>query len=423
MAATAAMQMFMRALQANTTELSEMATQALAANPALEELPPLNNRDEAAEPADHERTARHAGFMESLQAQTTLSSHLEEQIRQSALPPATEAAALAIIPYLNRHGFFSETPQEVARQLGIPQKRFQQALGAVQDLDPAGVGAEDLRESLILQLQRKGENGGIPMLLLRDYWDDLVRHRYAAVARALDVEEEAVAIAARRIARLNPDPGSGFTNTELSLITPDILVTQEDDELVVTLTGDGVPRLALSADYRQMMAEKADKPEVRSYLSRCFREGRELIRAIADRQQTILSVAKAIVGRQKRFFLNGPQHLLPLKMEDIAGMLQVSVSTISRAVRGKYLRCRHGVYELRSFFSATLQGEGGNISSAGAVQARIRTLVEEENPAYPMSDAAIEAALAAEGISIARRTVAKYREQLRILPASLRKKK
>lgn len=421
MAATAAVQMFMRALQANSAELSELATQALAGNPALEELPPKQDEDmsSAAGSVDLEASRRHERFLESITEQETLGAHLEEQIRRSALPPETEAAALAIIPYLNQHGFFAEAPQQVRQELGLGDSVFRKALRAVQDLEPAGVGAVDLRESLILQLLRKGERGGIPMQLLRHHWDDLVRHRYAEAARALDVEEEAVALAARRIARLNPDPGSGFARAELNIITPDIMVTEEDGRLNVSLTDEGIPRLALSASYREMLSERADNPELRAYLSRCFREGRELIRAIHDRQQTILSVARAIVEQQKAFFLRGPEYLVPLRMDRVATELGISTSTVSRAVRGKYLRCAHGVFELRRFFSSAIS----ETESAGSVQARIRQLVADEDPGKPLSDAAMAELLEQEGIPIARRTIAKYREQLRILPASLRRKK
>lgn len=417
MAATAAVQMFMRALQANTTELSELATQAMAGNPVLEEAP--RHESESAEIPDYERTRRHAQFLESLTRQPTLAEHLEEQVRRSALPAATEASALALIPYLNHHGFFSEAPESIAHELGMKEKHFRRGLRALQELEPAGVGAADLRESLILQLRRLGEHGGIPMQLLQHHWEELVHHRYAEAAQALEVEEEAVSIAARRIARLNPDPGSGFSRAELNIISPDVVVTEEEGELRVELTGDGIPQLALSADYREMMSEQAENPELRRYLSRCFREGRELIRAIADRQQTILTVAQAIVARQKAFFRRGAEHQVSLKMETIAADTGVSVSTISRAVRGKYLKCSFGVFELRSFFSAAL---GGDASAAG-VQARIRELVAAEDPAHPLSDAALETALRQEGISLARRTIAKYREQLKILPASLRRKK
>ncbi|MBQ3218082.1 MAG: RNA polymerase factor sigma-54 [Akkermansia sp.] len=421
MAATAAVQMFMRALQANNAELNELATQALAGNPALEELPPLREEDTSGQGSSPNRdaTQRHARFLESLTEQITLGAHLEEQIRRSALPPETEAAALAIIPYLNHHGFFAEPPQQVENELGLDATVFRRALRAIQDLEPAGVGATDLRESLILQLQRRGERGGIPMQLLRHHWDDLVRHRYAEAARALDVEEEAVALAARRIARLNPDPGSGFARTELQIITPDVVVEEEEGKLNVSLTEEGIPRLALSASYREMLSERADNPELRAYLSRCFREGRELIRAIHDRQQTILSVARTIVEQQKAFFLRGPEYLVPLRMDRVATELGISTSTVSRAVRGKYLRCAHGVFELRRFFTSAVS----ETESAGSVQARIRQLVADEDPGKPLSDAAMAELLEQEGIPIARRTIAKYREQLRILPASLRRKK
>lgn len=420
MVATAAMQMFMRTLQATNMELQQIAAQAMAANPALEELPPAEPDAESGVP-DAEATRRHDFFLESLTEEETLSAHLAEQIRQSALPPAVEDAALRLIRHLDPHGYFGRNPEQVREEEQIAAPVFRKALSAVRDLDPAGVGAADLRDSLIIQLERLGEGKELPLLLLREHWDALVRHRYAEAAKALNRTESDVAAAARRIARLNPDPGSGFAPTERNVISPDLVV---DSELNVTLTGENVPRLTLSAAYREMMAEQADKPEVRSYLSRCFREGRELIRAVEERQQAILSVARALVARQTAFFRKGPHALAPLKMEDIAADCACSISTVSRAVNGKFLRCAHGVYELRSFFTAALPAEeGGAGVSAGAVQARIRALIEAEDPRKPLSDAKIEAALSAEGTVVARRTIAKYREQMKILPASLRKVK
>ena len=193
--------------------------------------------------------------------------------------------------------------------------------------------------------------------------------------------------------------------------------------LRVELTTAGIPRLGIAEQYRDMLADYADRREVHSYLTRCIREGKEFIKAIGDRQQTILQVAQAIVARQRPFFLQGPQALLPMRMEDIAEATGVHTSTISRAVNGKYLRCDFGVFELRRFFSAALPAAaGGEAVSADSVQAAIRALIAGENPAKPLSDAKLEAALAEQGITVARRTVAKYREKLRILPASLRKK-
>lgn len=436
MVATAAMQMFMRALQATSMELSQMAATAVASNPALEELPESRQGKEEEiqthdsysgsvySGVDYDATRRHDFMMDSLTEELSLSEYLEAQVRQSALPPAVESACLRLISYLDDHGYFTEAPEDIARELHIPAEIFRQALRALRDLDPAGVGATGLRQSLMLQLERLGEGESLSMTLLRDYWDELIRHRYDIAAKGLGLDEVAVAGAAHRLARLNPDPGSAFSQAERHIISPDLLVTRRGNELQVSLTGNGVPRLGLSPQYREMMAEHADEPELRRYLSKCFREGRDIIKAIADRQETILTVARAIVSRQRDFFLKGPHALSPLKMEQIAGATGLAISTVSRAVKGKYIQCDHGVYELRGFFTAALpaaENDGG--ISAGAIQARIRELVDAENPLKPLSDAKIEEALAKEGITIARRTIAKYRDQLKILPASLRKER
>ena len=416
MVATAAMQQFMRALQATNMELRTLATQAIAANPALEELAPVADEDELSTP-DYAATQRHDYLLDSLSDAPSLAAHLEEQVHCSALPAKVEAAALELVQHLDERGYFADAPQEIAAQHGWSKNTLTKALQAVQDLDPAGVGAADLRESLVLQLRREGEEHSLAMQLLQSHWQQLVQHRYAEAARELGESELAVAGAARRIAQLNPDPGSAFARENTSVITPDIIVTRRGDELEVTLTDANIPRLGISAEYREMMAEQADKPEVRRYLSRCFSEGRELIKAIAQRQQTILQVAQAIARHQRAFFLQGTSALIPLKMEQIADATGLHISTISRAVNGKFLKCSFGVFELRHFFTTALDG-----TSPESIQTRLRELIEAEDPLHPLSDARLEQLLAAEGITIARRTIAKYRDQLRILPASQRRR-
>ncbi len=415
MVATAAMQQFMRALQATNMELRTLATQAMAANPALEELPPEVAEEDAPAP-DYAAAQRHDYLLDSLSDAPSLATHLEEQVRRSALPAKVEQAALELVQHLDERGYFAESPEELAAEQGWSKSTLAKALQAVQDLDPAGVGAVDLRESLVLQLRREGEEHSLAMQLLQNYWQQLVQHRYADAARELGESELAVAGAARRIAQLNPDPGSAYARENNSVITPDIIVTPKGDELEVTLTDANIPRLGISAEYREIMAEQADKPEVRRYLSRCFSDGRELIKAIAQRQQTILQVAQAIVQHQRAFFLHGTSALIPLKMEQIASTTGLHVSTISRTVNGKFLKCSWGVFELRHFFTATLDGH-----SPEAVQTHLRQLIAAEDPRHPLSDARLEQLLAAKGITIARRTIAKYRDQLHILPASMRK--
>lgn len=418
MVATAAMQLFMRTLQATNMELQQMAAQAVAANPTLEESEPTVS-PESFTPTDTELSVFR---LDSVTEAPSLSRHLEEQLRRSALPPATEAAALTLLQHLSPRGFFEEAPTTIAEQEHIPNRHLKAALAAIRDLDPPGVGAEDLRDSLMLQLKRLGEEDGLPMQLLREHWEALVQHRYAEAARKLGTEEYRVTDAAARIARLNPNPGAGFAPEERMIFQPDIVVERDGDELTVQLTGENVPKLALSAAYREMMAEQADKKEVRQYLSHCFREGRDLIRAIEQRQQTILKVAQAIVARQRDFFLRGEQHLRPMKMEDIAADTELHTSTVSRAVNGKYLRYNRKLTELRRFFTTALPAAGDTAVSPETIKARIREHIAAESPAKPLSDARLESLLAADGMPVARRTIAKYREQMKILPAHLRRK-
>lgn len=423
MVASATMQLFMRTLQAANMELALQVHQAVAANPALEELPPPDYQESGtSQAADFEATHRHSAFIDSLTEEETLQSYLEQQIRTSALSRELEQACLLLIGHLDGHGRFTVVPESVAEDHHLSPALLHKALKLVQELEPAGVGAIDLQESLIIQLRRAGDPRSLAMRLLQECWPDLVHHRYEVAARKIGADLQQVQLAARRIARLNPDPGSDFAKVEQNIISPDIIVTRRGNQLDISLTGEGIPRLTLSADYRNMMAEHADKPELRQYLSRCFREGRDLIRAIDQRQQTILTVANAIVARQRDFFFLGLRAMKPLRMEDIAADTGLHVSTVSRAVNGKFLRCDFGVFELRRFFSAELSSaEGQTGHSAEAVQSRIRQLIAEENPAVPLSDADIAAALADDGIVVARRTVSKYREAMHILPASLRK--
>ena len=425
MVATATMQQFMRALQATNMELRTLAAQAMAANPALEELPPREPEEDTAEytAPDTAAARRHDYLLDSLTEAPSLAEHLDEQIRRSALSAKVESAALLLVQNLDEHGYFCETPAAIASRENWSPQLLGKALQVVQDLDPAGVGAADLRESLILQLRREGEEHSLAMQLLETRWHDLVQHRYSEAAQALGVPEPAVAGAARRIAQLNPDPGRDFQHDTNAAVTPDLIVSINEDGIPeIALTEANIPRLTLSAEYREMMAEQADKPEVRRYLSRCFSEGRELIKAIADRQKTILLVASEIVQRQRAFFLHGPAALAPLRMDQVAEATGLHISTISRAVNGKFLQCSQGIFELRHFFTTALPaGNTGSISPEAA-QARIRDLIAAEDPRHPLSDAALEQKLGDEGITIARRTIAKYRDLLRILPASQRRR-
>ena len=437
MSLNSSMQLFLRTLQATLMELKDLTNQALSTNPVLEELPspPAPTSDDGMPHGlDYAATERHELLMDSLPQQTTLISHLEEQVLQSALPPILEQDSLQIIAHLDTHGFLTD---EEAIQNILPPERYRDALHVVQDLEPAGVGARNLQESLLLQLRRADEADSLAYRLVKTEWENLINHRYAVSARSLGVSEKQVTAAAHRISRLSPDPGSGFSPAERCVIIPDVIVERIGTKLSVSLTGEGVPHLALSSQYREMLTEQSDSPELRRYLSHCFSEGRNLIRALEKRQETILSVAQSIVRFQKDFFFKGPSHLKPLRMEQVANDTAMHISTISRAVNGKFLRCEYGMFELRRFFSTSLpiaetkqKISGGAENppmvapaiSAAAAQARIRYLVDHESPTKPLSDAKIEILLLKEGICISRRTIAKYRDRMHILPTHLRKR-
>lgn len=426
MVANASMQLFMRTLQATTTELSQMTAQAVAANPALEELPPEVRDDEFPVSApNYAATERHDVFMNNLSSVPTLREYLEQQILCSAEVPAHRDAALVLVGYLDLHGRLEESLDTIARDEALPLHALQAGLKIIQSLDPPGVGAADLQECLLLQLHAAGMAGCVAERILLHTPTELIRGDYAAIAARLSVSEQKVEEACRILRSLNPDPGSAFEDTERNVITPDLVVSTDDDgELTVNLTGSHVPHLGLSADYREMMAERADDTELRRYLSRCFREGRDLIQAIENRQTTLLSVARAIVHRQPAFFRKGRSALKAMKMQDIADELGVNVSTVSRAVNGKYLRCSHGVYELRSFFSQALSSSDGSgaVSAADAI-ARLKVLIDSEVTSAPYTDERLAQLLSDAGIRISRRTVAKYRDRLRIPPAHLRRRR
>lgn len=432
MVATTSMQLFMRALQSNTLELSQLIREAMESNPVLEEIPQQESaRDEESWESSAENNSEHDARREfafdSLHAQPTLSEHLREQVLQSALDPDTEQTLLLLTAELDHRGFFEESPEKIAERLGIAPTLLERALTTLRELDPPGVGARDLRDSLLIQLEQLGEGNGLTAELLRHRWDDLVQHRYDSAAKALGVNIDIVQAAALRIARLNPNPGSGFLREEPP-VAPDLVVEVDKQGEVHTLMAEStLPVLAMNPAYKEMLATRADNKELHGYLSKCFREGRELIRAIAARQETILNIGRAIVEKQKDFFLHGVVALVPLTMEEIAAKLAIHPSTVSRAVNGKYLLCAHGLFELRYFFQSGVQTEasdGENISSfaAAAVQIQLKKLIDEEDPHKPLSDAKLETLLAQLGITVARRTVAKYREQMKILPARLRKR-
>ncbi|MDP0490027.1 MAG: RNA polymerase factor sigma-54 [Verrucomicrobiota bacterium JB023] len=438
-------------LQANTLELTQLLRQQLEINPTLEDLtetPSLEDLEFDAPDEDNfddhydsfEDDMRDLAIMEqrsvgsnpdseerrehlynSLVAPATLASHLTEQVEESALREEIRLAAIAMIGNMDDRGFFDEDPEVLGARMGIPADVLEETLALLHTLDPPGVAARDLRDSLLLQLERLGLADSLEHRIVSKHLKDLAKKHFPQIARSLKVTVDEVAAAADHIAALDPSPGAAFDSTRNPVIIPDVrIVRNEDGNWQAQPINDQLPRLRISDTYKDMLSGSPDK-KLRAYLRDQIRDGRVLIRALDQRQETITAIASEIIRHQPAFLDKGPRHLRPLTMNEVADTIGVHPTTVSRAVAGKYAETPHGIVEMRRFFATGYQTAGGtDVSNAGVRQA-IQDLIEDEDPRKPLSDSAIEKALKAQGINVARRTVAKYREQLNILPSHLRK--
>lgn len=422
--ANASMQLSAQILQCSTQELEHVIQQAMASNPTLEESEPKYNlpEEDGQAPLNREASSQHDFMMDSLSASPSLQEHLKEAVSQSGLSSTLSAALYRLIDSLNPRGFFDEPPEKIAADEQISPEMLKQALLILHDLEPAGIGARNVQESLLIQLDQQGESKGMAANIIRENWNELIAHDYEKIALKQGVSSKVISEAVMQISHLSPAPGLQYSAMPTLHIEPDLLIwINEYGKLDITLTQHNIPELTLSASYKEMLAESSHNTEVRQYLSKHFREARELIGAIAQRQQNILRVGREIMKRQQAFFLHGSA-LQPMRMEEIADDLSVHISTISRAVAQKYVRSPQGIQELRSLFQSSIHQKSGEDTTASNIQKAMQTLIKKEDPSAPLSDEAIAIALERQNIQIARRTIAKYRNILHILPAHQRRK-
>jgi len=437
-------------LQAGTLELSQLVRQALETNPVLEDLTEIQSLDDVADAEDldsleylnttdddwRERSIfegksspwtqddeeRRQRVYDSIVAPETLQQHLQHQLDLSMVDPSVREAARAILGNLDERGFLDQPLKTLGIQLALKPKDLQAALSLVQSFEPAGIGASGIQESLLLQLARTDGEETFEYKIVRDHLEDLARKRHPQIARALGTNVERIAEAASRIGRLTPNPGGEFDPTGNPYILPDAIIERgEDLNWSARLTGEHLPTLRINDFYKDMIGKNGTDSKARQFLRDQIRDGRSLIHAISLRQETILAIAHKLIEHQPLFLKKGHRHLRPLTMNDIADELSLHATTISRAVAGKYVLTPHGLMEMRAFFATGYQtSDGAEVSNAGVREA-IQQLVSSENPEKPLSDEVIMKALDKQGIKVARRTVAKYREQINILPSHLRK--
>lgn len=323
---------------------------------------------------------------------------------------------------LDSKGYFSEDLQEISHRFAMPVDRVEELLSVLQGLEPAGAGARNLKECLILQLDRQKIYDRTVREIVENHLELLGKNQLNTIAKKLKIPVEEVGRAARVIKALNPKPGSGFSSREhLKYITPDVVIVRLGGYYEILLNEGTYPKMALNSYYLNLLKEDASR-ETRDYVQEKVRQAQWVMDCISQRSHTLMNVTKAIIDAQSRFFADGPDYLRPMKLENIAERLNVHESTVSRAVRDKYLQCSWGIFPLNYFFSKgiAVRRELSAVTQ-DAVKKHIREIIDQENKAKPLSDRLIAQALDDRGIHISRRTVAKYREQEGIKDAGGRK--
>lgn len=354
----------------------------------------------------------------------TLSEHLMLQ-----LDIATDSREIIelgeyIIESMDDNGYLTQTVSEIAEAYGTSTESVSEALGLIQTFEPYGVGAADLGECLIIQMRMTDSLDPVYEHLLTEHIDDIAANRIHQIAKHMDISDGELQRRVDVIRMLEPKPGRCFSSGEdTRYVVPDIFVESEEDDFAVIVNDDNVPELMVSSYYQSLLSEADKDSDLSDYLSGRLNSAVRLIKNIEQRKQTIYNVANAVVAHQKDFFRYGSKSLKPLTLKQVADGLGVHESTVSRAVNGKYLQCARGVFELKYFFSAGVSGEnGGKSVSAVSVKDFIKEIVDGEDPRSPYSDQDMVAMLKEKGISISRRTVAKYRDEMHILSSSKRKR-
>ena len=371
-----------------------------------------------------------------------LSDHLRDQVNLLELSPREALLADEFLGNINDDGYLATPVPDIIDSVNelitsaaesedrdfadLPLYTLEEGeemLKRVQDLDPPGVGARDLRECLMLQLEEAGLSQSVPYRLVRDCFDELIAHRWSEISKRFGISAGDVQKAADEIAKLDPKPGLRFRSGDENYIIPDLIVDKIDGQYHVFLNDANLPRLRLSKAYQEIARDKKKfEGENKEFISNKLNSANWMIQAIEQRRQTMLKVMNYIVDRQRDFFDKGVQYLKPLTLREVAEVINMHESTVSRVTNEKFVQTPRGVLPLKFFFSSGLATSEGDDVSARGIKAQLQKLVQEEDPRHPLTDQAIVNILRESGVQIARRTVAKYRDQLGVLSARMRKR-
>lgn len=442
-------------LALNRLELREMINQEMIANPVLEELseePTATDNysdetflkaetekvpeKEAANPFDEfdvgtffnqyldtggdggqsqeREISERPSFEKFLSSPAGLTDHLTWQLSVTICSDVVKEIAENIIGNLDENGYLTASTEELAQEGKYSQDDLEDALAVVQDFDPIGVGARDLRECLLLQLKAFDPQNGLAQQIVSDHLKQVQANQLKEIARALNRPIDIVKHAIDCIKKLDPRPGLRYNKTQPRLVEPDVYFRKVDDQWQVFLNEDDMPQLRLSPTYRRLLVRDAADKDVRNYVKERFTAAIQLMKNIEQRKHTILRVCQSIIARQSEFLDKGPDALKPMMIKEVAEEVGVHPSTVSRAVASKYAHTPQGVIELRSFFSEAVNGPEGGGMSLQTLKRLVKKMIDEEDTSKPLTDEQIAKKLEENGIHVTRRTVAKYREDMRI---------
>ena len=360
-----------------------------------------------------------------LMVKPSLTDHLMWQLKLSRVTDEEMKIGEQIIGNLDNNGYLVASIEEIAKQEGVEESFVEGVLKKVQEFDPPGIAARDIKECLLIQARILGVLTPLGESIINEHLKDLETKNYSNISRKLKIPMSEVLQAVCIISSMDPKPGSVYTEERIDTITPDVYVFKAGDEYKIILNDDGLPKLRISNFYKEIMGGSNTYPDAensRKYIRERMQSATWLIKSIQQRQRTIYKVTESILKLQRDFFNYGINSLKPLVLRDIADDVEMHESTISRVVTNKYMHTPRGIFELKYFFSSRIQKTSGDAVASKSVKEEIKKIVSAENPKKPYSDSDIVDLLKESGISIARRTVAKYREMMRVLPSSKRKK-
>ncbi len=408
------------------TDFAEAAREELREEREIGELTELaewdadfrSNREFRSQASDEQRQF----MMDSIEGAASLQKHLLEQMALAGLDARERGIAEVLIGSIDDDGYLQlDIDGIIGSTPEFPEELFERIITVIQGFDPVGVGARDLKECLLLQLRHQGKGDSLEAVLVRDHLDKLGAHQYEQIARAMRLQTEKVKELAAAIADLDPKPGRNYTADQTEYVIPEISVEKKNGVWTVTQNKSPYPRLFISLKYLELLKDKTTAADTRKYIREKIAKSKFFIRSIDQRQDTIYRIACEIVRVQEDFLEEGVAGLKPLTMKTIADILEVHETTVSRACNGKYMSTPQGTFEFKYFFTTGVVQADGRIISNAAIKSALADIVRTESKRRPLSDERIAEELSKQGLDIARRTVAKYREQLKILPARLRR--